>query len=173
MVVGPVRVVIGGYEIVGTNLHDISFACNQNGRSTRTARLGVVETHLESILPFRIRPTDGNNLLSPERLRIQKPKVPQPTHTDDTHLLPWTTPILLQRTIHRNAAAQHRRGVLGGDSIWDLEDEMRWPAPVVRIATFADFAVGVLAVIGVDGRDRAVVLHTAGAFVAVATEAGG
>lgn len=46
------------------------------------------------------------------------------TNTNDTNFLPRSTTVLLQRTVRRNTAAQHRGSHLTGNSVGNMKDKV-------------------------------------------------
>jgi hypothetical protein len=80
--------------------------------------------------------------------------------------LPRPTPIVLQRTIHRDATTQHRRRLLTRQAIRDLKDQRRRSAVKVRIPSIRTSTVGKDAAVG-DHHARTVMLAAGRALFAV------
>lgn len=89
---------------------------------------------------------DTDDLVSAEGLGEENTKVAQTTNTDDTDSLSRTAAVVSQGSVDGDTTAQHGGGVLGGETLGDLDDEARVGTVVVGVST-----VGLANIVGVDG----------------------
>ena len=101
--------------------------------------------------------------------------MPQPAHAHDPDPHPRPSPVLLQRRIHRDAAAQHQGRGGTARRVGDLDDEVRRHAHAHALAvpTVAAAAVTERAVVRPDEPLRAVVLQPRAALLAIRPQAAG
>lgn len=100
-------------------------------------------------------------------------KCPSPPHAHDLDPHPRPGPVLLQRCIHRDAAAQRRGRGGTAQRVGDLDDEVRRHAHALAVPAVAAAAVAEHAVARPDELLRAVVLLSRAALIAVRPLAAG
>lgn len=103
----------------------------------------VIRTELQCILLLIGLAGDGDNAISTERLGEQNSKVTETTNANDTNGLSGAAAVPLKRRVGSNTTAEHRRRISRGDSIRDLDHEVRGRAVVCGVTTVRLATVGI------------------------------
>jgi hypothetical protein len=126
-----------------------------------------IDPHRESVLLLRRGPRNRRDPLAPRGVRgwpMIPTRVPGPARPG---------PVLLQRRIHRDAAAQHRGCGGTAQRVGDPDDEMHRHAHALAVPAVAAAAITKHAVVRPDELLRAVVLLPRAALIAVRPQTAG
>lgn len=93
----------------------------------------LISTESEDLVLLRRLPRDTDDLISAKSLRKQHTEVSQTTHTDNANRLPRPSTVVLQRREHSDTTAQHRRGILGRETLGDGNHPVPVRAVVVGV----------------------------------------
>ena len=130
-----------------------------------------VRAELQHLVALLRLARDAHDAVRAQRLREQDAEMPEPADAHDPHRLARPAAVLLQGVVDGDAAAEHRRRVLGFQAVGDLDNEAVVRALVVRVAAEGLTLVArVQRVIRAD-EVRAVVLAAGGALWAVGGQA--
>lgn len=115
-----------------------------------------ISTELESILLLIVLAGNSNNPIGTECLCEHDTEVTQSTNTDDSNLLARTAAVMPQRRVGGNTTTQHGSSLGRGNSIRDLNNEVRRGTVIQCITTVGLSSVHIDAVVGSHHMGRAV-----------------
>src|SRR5271156_2037957 len=129
--------------------------------------------HFHRILLLSTTAADRHNLVTPHLLRKHQAVMAQPANPHNPHLLPRPGAVYLQWGKGRDPSTKHGRRNVAGQRVWDLENEMTRPPPVIRVSTIALIPIGVSRVIRTRILDLAMLLQPGRAFFTLGLQAAG
>src|ERR1700722_15327242 len=129
--------------------------------------------HFHRILLLSTTPADRHDLVTPHLLCKHQAVMAQPANPHNPHLLPRPGAVYLQWGKGRDPSTKHRRRNVTGQRVWDLENEMTRPPPVIRVSTIALIPISVSRVICIRILDLPMLLQSGRAFFTLGLQAAG